>query len=335
MAKTKKRIGLKIFFLIIFLIVLCLLLNIIILPLTANFNRGVKDKVTKANEYIIDGNPLLSAHRAGGGEAPEETMAAFKLCLTDSTFQADVLEFDLHITKDGELVLLHDDTLDRTSNAIEKYGKKNVLANSLTLAELKELNMGENFEKDGKFPYRGLRGEEIPSDIRILTLNEILTYVETVVRTDHTMRYIIEIKDSRDNGKKAMDKLYQTMENYNITNRVIVGTFNGDITKYIDEKYSGTVARSASIMEVLKFYFSFLYGTKLGETKYSVLQIPYKVSMWNFGTKAIIQYAHDNGIACQYWTINDETYMQELIDNGADAIMTDYPTKLYNILNKK
>ncbi|MCR4660849.1 MAG: hypothetical protein K5765_02475 [Clostridia bacterium] len=336
--KGKRKVNRKalaISLIIVGILLLVLVLNAVILPLTANYYRPVKEKSTYANPHFSE-NTLLSAHRAGGGEKPEETMSAFKLCLTDSTFQADILEFDLHITKDGELVLLHDDTLDRTSNAVEFFGKKKAYASNYTLAELKQLNMGENFydAKTNSYPYRGLRGEAIPDDIKILTLDEILTYVEDEIRTDHTMRYIIEIKDGKENGKKAMDKLYEKMQSYNITNRVIVGTFKNDVTKYIDTQYSGKVTRSASILEVLHFYFSFLYGAKLGSVKYTVLQIPYKAAWFNFGTKAIIQYAHDNGIAVQYWTINDETQMQELIDNGADAIMTDYPTKLYNILQK-
>lgn len=319
---------------IIGLIVAVILLNLVILPLTATAARkGYNGEPIEKSQYIEE-ETKLSAHRAGGGEAPEETLAAFRLCMENEEYKVDILEFDLHITKDGELVLLHDDTLDRTSDAQEKFAKKDAFVKDYTLEEIKTLNMGENFvAPDGTTPYKGLRGEDIPDDVRILTLDGILDYVEKQVRTDGEMNYIIEIKDDGNAGKKAMDKLYEKMKEYDITDRTIVGTFNADITKYIDEKYSEEVTRSASIMEALDFYFSFLYGADLGEVKYGVLQLPYKAAYFNFGTKAIIDYAHSYGIAAQYWTINEAEQIKELKDNGADAIMTDYPAVGYKVLN--
>ena len=81
----------------------------------------------------------------------------------------DLFEFDLHITSDGELVLLHDETLDRTSDAVEHFGHADVRPSEQTYAELHELNMGEGFTTDsGETPYKGLRGDEIPDDLRIM-----------------------------------------------------------------------------------------------------------------------------------------------------------------------
>ena len=329
----KKKI---IVFSIVGVLVALLLVNAIILPITAKHDRKGSEETPKTNEHIQE-VPAISAHRAGGGEAPEQTLSAFKLCLESTDYEVDILEFDLHITKDEQLILLHDDTLDRTSNAVEKYGRKDVKASELTLAEILELNMGESFvhPETNETPYKGLRGEDIPSDVKILTLESILDYVEKSAKTDGSMKYIIEIKDSGANGKKAMDKLYQTMVEYGIVNRTIIGTFNDDITKYLDEKYLDKITRSASIMEVLDFYFAFLYGDDLGEVKYSVLQIPYKAFIYNFGTKAIIDYAHSYGIATQFWTINDAEQIAELQENGADAIITDYPSIAYEVIYGK
>lgn len=311
-----------------------LILNLVILPLTAGSPRAGGDVGMGNNRYIVD-RAYISAHRAGGGEAPEQTLSAFKLCLESTDYKVDILEFDLHVTKDGELILLHDDTLDRTSDVREKFGRKNVKASDLTYNEILTLNMGENFvdPNTGLTPYKGLRGDDIPEDVKILSFSAILDYIEKVARPDGSMNYIIEIKDSGENGKIATDKMYETMVKYGIVDRTIVGTFNNDITKYFDEEYKGKLTRSASIMEVLGFYLSFLYGADLGEVEYKVLQIPYKAFIYNFGTKEIIDYAHSYGIATQYWTINDADYVKELSDNGADAIITDYPSIAYEVLN--
>ncbi|MCM1305931.1 MAG: hypothetical protein NC037_06185 [Bacteroides sp.] len=332
--KLAKQISLPILGVLIFIFVL----NIIILPLTGSYARsGAVDSYNGDNQYIAIGTEkgtLLSAHRAGGDIAPEETMAAFKNCMESTN--VDIVEFDLHLTKDGYLVLMHDHEVDRTSDGSIKFGKKGVKIQDKTLAELKTLNFGYNFKNlQGEYPYRDLAEDEIPDDVRILELSEILTYLKSVRGNDLT--YIIEIKDKGKIGKRAMDKLYEAMVEYDILDKTIVGTFNGDISKYIDDKYSKQgVKRSAGILEVLNFYYAFLWGVKQDPDKlnYDVLQIPMGLDgFFDFSTKAFIDYAHSLGIAVQYWTINDEDDMRTLLANGADAIMTDNPQLAREVLD--
>ncbi len=328
--KIKKSILWSVLGALIFVFVL----NILILPLTSPCARV--DRVLSYdgdNPYIVfDERAMISAHRAGGDLAPEETLAAFELCLDEEInggYRVDILEFDLHMTKDGYLVLLHDHELDRTSDSVKVFGKKGVKVKDKTLAELKTLNMGANFvAPDGSMPYKDKTGSELDK-VRILELNELLAYV-TEMRPDKDIEFIIEIKDGGEHGKRAMDELYRimNMEEYGkIIERTIVGTFQGDITKHIDKNYSDDVVRSASIEEVLNFYYAFLWGIDLGkrDVKYEVLQIPYKFAWFNFGTQAVIDYAHSYGLAVQFWTINEPEDVRQLILNGADAIMTDDP----------
>lgn len=327
---------------VVWSIVGCLLfvfvLNMLILPLTGGYARV--DRVLSYdgdNQYIkfdTDEGVMLSAHRAGGDLAPEETMSAFKLCMEAE--YVDIVEFDLHLTKDGHLVLMHDHEVDRTSNGKEVFGQKGVKICDKTLAELKTLNFGYNFKDlDGNYPYRDLKEEDIPDDVRILTLEEILTYLKSV-RPNGDLNYIIEIKDGGDIGKQAMDKLYDAMQRYDILDRTIVGTFKGDITKYIDDTYGGKVTRSSGILEVLNFYYAFLWGRELNPEKlgYRVLQIPMGLTddFFNLASTAFIDYAHSLGIAVQYWTINDPDDARQLILNGADAIMTDNPQMLHEVI---
>lgn len=326
----------KIIVSIVCVIALVLVLNFLVLPLTGNYNR-VKEVTSYSgdNAYIrfdTSDGLYLSAHRAGGDLEPEETMAAFKLCMSDAIdYKVDVLEFDLHLTKDEQLVLLHDDTVNRTSNATEVFGKKKVKAKDKTLAELKTLNFGYNFkDENGNYKYRNVPDEQLV-DVRILTLDEILTYLTTNYSGLH---YIIEIKDGGKTGEKAMDKLYEKMVEYNILNSTIVGTFQGNVTKYIDKAYP-QVTRSASITEVLDFYFAFLYGVKTRDFKFNVLQIPMGAkAIYNFHSKAFISFAHSYDIAVQYWTINDADDVKILRDNGADCIMTDNPKMAYKALHE-
>lgn len=112
------------------------------------------------NPYIVKkGETMVSAHRSGAGIMPEETMMAFKNCVESEKFDTDVFEFDLHITKDDVLVLLHDGTLDRTSDSEKVFGEKKVRPEDKTYAELRALNMGAKFTNpEGEMPYANLSG---------------------------------------------------------------------------------------------------------------------------------------------------------------------------------
>ena len=327
--KTLKIVGI-----IALSLVGLLVFNFVVMPLT-DFIPRVADGLTCDNvnpHMACDGDTNISAHRAGGDLAPEETLQAFKMCVEATDYEVDILEFDLHITADDQLVLLHDDTVNRTSNATEYFGDDEVYAKDKTLAELKELNFGENFcDLDGQYPYRGLRGDDIPNDVRIVSLDEILTYLQEV---GADLDFIIEIKDGGEDGERAMDVLYQSMEKFNIVERTIVGTFNANVTAYLDEEYPH-VTRSASIAEVLHFYMAYLWGDDLTDFEFEVLQIPQGLEgFYDFGSKNFIDFAHSHGIAVQHWTINDAEDMARLVENGADAIITDNPKVAYDVINK-
>ena len=101
----------------------------------------------------------ISGHRSGGGIEPEETLRAFKNCAENPDFSIDVFEFDLHVTKDDVLVLLHDDTVDRTSDSQQVFGEKDVRPENKTYDELRQLNMGAQFETEsGEKPMRTCMG---------------------------------------------------------------------------------------------------------------------------------------------------------------------------------
>lgn len=287
------------------------------------------------NSYIKGmGNTQISAHRSGGGIMPEETMKAFKNCAEDGSFSIDVFEFDLHITKDDVLVLLHDDTLDRTSNSAEIFGKEEARPEEYTYEELRTLNMGAKFtDENGNMPYADVDKDNVPDDIKILRIEDVLDYLTSMGDYD----YIIEIKNSGDLGKKGVDILYDILVEKNLLNNVIFGSFHEEVSHYVDEKHPDLL-RSATIKEVLSFWIAALKNDKDFNPSYSVLQIPYNMPyriIANLATAQVINYAHEKGIAVQYWTINDEDEMEYLLSVGADCIMTDYPDKLYKIFVEK
>lgn len=326
--KAKKRTGIK-----VLIAILCVIAAIAILMTIAGNHKSDPSKIQSyetTNPYILD-STAISGHRSGGGIAPEETMLAFMNCAENPNFDIDVFEFDLHITSDDVLVLLHDDTLDRTSNCFDVFGEKDVRPENKTYEELRKLNMGYNFEnEDGEMPYRTSTPTD---DLKILRVEDILDYLTSVGDYD----YIIEIKNDGELGKKGVDILYKLLVEKDLLDKVIFGTFHSEVSAYVDEIYPDMV-RSTGITEAIQFWWAALTNSKSYEPPCSVLQLPYCVPFKNLGmntaTAQMINYAHANDMAIQYWTVNDEEDMEYLLEVGADCIMSDYPDKLYEIKNK-
>ncbi len=301
-------------------------------------NTEVETYPDSTNEYISEYlNPDISAHRSGGGIAPQNTLMAFQNIIENAdTLGVDTLEFDVQITKDGELVLIHDLTYDGVSDVSETLGRSNVFVSSLTLEEAKVLNMGENFEVDGEYPYRGLRGEDVPYNLRVVTCDEVIDYVEANCG-DKKYRYVIEIKSIGSGGRKAADKLYSIITERGLQNRTMWSTFAPITSAYMQSEYP-EINRTADAIEAVQFYFYCRMGWDLQDVRptYEALQIPYGETAFdnliNLGTKELLNYAHKNNIAVQYWTINSEDEIKTLTENGADCIMTDYPQKAYETI---
>ena len=283
------------------------------------------------SEYLA---PDISAHRSGAGIAPQNTLMAFENIIENaSELGVDTFEFDVQVTADGELVLNHNLTYDDTTNAVEAFGRENVAVSSITFEEAQVLNLGENFKVNGEYPYRGLRGDDIPYNLRVVTCGEIIDYIEAN-SNGKEYNYVIEIKSIGSNGKKAVDELYSVITERDLQNRVIWSTFAPDVSGYMKKSYP-EISRTADAIEAVQFYFYFRMNWNLSDVSpsYVALQIPYGSSAFNnlinLGTREMINYAHSNNIALQYWTINSEEEVKTLTLNGADCIMTDYPQMAY------
>ena len=200
------------------------------------------------NPFIYD-STQISAHRSGAGIFPEETLLAFQNCVESDAFDIDFFEFDLHITKDGVLVLLHDDELDRTSDCEYVFGETNVRPEDKTYEELRRLNMGAKYETDdGQMPYADLHGDDVPEEIRILSLTDILDYL-----TKHgDFNYIIEVKNSGELGMQSVDILYSELKKRDLLDHVIFGSFHGEVSNYVDKTYPD-MYRGAYTKEVVVF----------------------------------------------------------------------------------
>lgn len=293
------------------------------------------------NYFLPDyGNTLISSHRSGKGAAPENTLMAIKSNLVYAEDDSAIIEMDVQLTKDGEIVLYHSLFLDDMSDSAEYFGKKNTTVFSKTYNELRNLNMGENFKSGDSYPYRGLRGDDIPEDIKITKLEDVFACVET--EFPGKFRYIIEVKYPHPWAPKIVDGIYELMQTYDIGDRLIIGAFWPDVSAYIDMRYGGKISRSANPFEIVDFYGCYTRNDDLSKEKFkfAALQLPYywddgKLLLANLGKASFIDYAHKYGISVQYWTVNRTDDAQALAKAGADLLMTDYPDRIREALAEK
>ena len=321
---------------IIKIILICLLIiALLVLGLYKLVTYQWQDKPKEyaaTNQYITKlGDSMISAHRAGQSLFPQGTMMAFEGCVNSETFETDIFEFDVRITKDEKLIIVHDDTLDELSDAVEYFGKTENYPENYTYEEIYNLNFGEYFKnKDGETPYNGLRGKDIPDNLRVATVTDALTYLENSGK----YHYSIEIKNSGELGFKAADILYDILSDMNLLDRVIVASFNRDVIYHIEENYPD-LPRAAFNIEVVGLYLDSLLDIERpdGYYKFDVLQVPPDKYIVNLGTPKLINFAHKNNIAVQYWTINDPERMLFLQSIGTDGIITDKPDVAHEVLN--
>lgn len=304
---------------------------------SADWEIYVNENAT--NRYITEyGDTDVAAHRGGGGLAPQNTMMAFKNLMENrDTLGADVYEFDVQLTKDGKLVVIHDTTYDATSDAVEFFGKEKVRVKDLTYEEARQLNMGEKFKFNGTKPYQGLRGDDIPEDLKIPLAEDVIKYVEENCGDDK-FDYQIEVKAMGNNGRRTTDELYKLIKKYGIEDRVIWATFDPYISSYMVKNYP-EINRSGNAIETFQFYFYARMGWDLDTVSptYSSLQIPFGErslgGVMNTGTREVLNYAHKNNIALTYWTVNDPAEIEYLTRNGADCIITDQPGIASEVIN--
>ncbi|WP_078546313.1 glycerophosphodiester phosphodiesterase [Litchfieldia alkalitelluris] len=252
--------------------------------------------------------PLVIAHRGGAGVAPENTLYAFRV---SERLGVDAIELDVRMSKDGELVVIHDETVDRTTNGVG-------FVSNLTLKELKSLDAGYRLKmRDRGYPFRH-KGITIP------TLEEVFQEIK------HTS-IVLELKDTNPTVEKKVAKL---IKKYDMKKRVIVGSFNDDSIKRFADRTDGKVAIGTG-SKALRFYVILhkLHLDRLYPLKRNAVQIPVKVGNINLTTDRLIKTIKERNIAIHYWTINDEKTMKKLIKKNVDGIITDYPNKLLKLLN--
>lgn len=280
---------------------------------------------------------LNIAHQGGEIEAPSNTLFAFK---TAQAKGADVLELDVHATADRELVVIHDATVDRTTN-----GEGRV--DALTLEEIKKLDAAHWFvpgcgtcheEPETDYEYRGiatrdqpLRGKLHrfePNDFTIPTLREILeTFPNEFIN--------VEIKASAPDTMPYEQELAALLEEFDRRDDTIVVSFLDHAVEAF-KLFAPDVSTATGTAQAGLFWATTQDpGLGAPNPRYEALQVPIEFEGVTVVTEDFVADAHANGLAVHVWTINDAETMEWLIEIGVDGIMSDRPTLLETVLKKK
>jgi glycerophosphoryl diester phosphodiesterase len=262
-------------------------------------NRGGR----RPGHPYLAGAPLLIAHRGGGHLAPENTLLACERAL--SWWEADLLELDVQPSREGEAVVMHDPTLERTTD-----GEGEV--RSLPLDELRRLDAGYRFTPDGReFPFRG-RG------VGIATLAEVLDAFPRA-------RVNVEIKDGA-----CATAVRRAIERAGARHRVLVAAA-------LRRNRLAGYRPSSAAREHVRLYVA-LHRLRLGRLlppRVDAFQVPEESDGRRWLTPRMVAELRAMNVPVHVWTVNREEDMERLLEWGVDGIITDRPDRLARLLHRR
>lgn len=255
--------------------------------------------------------PRNFGHRGASAVAPENTLEAFRLAAEAG---AGGLELDVHMTRDGGLVVIHDDTVDRTTDGVGAVRE-------MSLAEVRRLDAGHRFTPDGGAtqPWRG-RGVRVPE------FGEVLRAFP-----GHAVN--MDIKEAQPGAEEAVLRAVLAA---GAEDRVLVASESRAVLGRFRRLAGGRVRTGASAREIRTFYYLSRLGLEgLLSPAYDALQVPLEHRGVRVVTRRFVRAAHRRGVRVDVWTINDAARMREVLDLGADSVMTDDPGLLAEVLARR
>ena len=215
------------------------------------------------------------------------------------------IETDLHVTADGVVVCIHDDTVDRTTDGTG-------LVSNFTFEELAALDAGFRHNSTGGYPFRGL-GVAVPS------LEEAVTALPDV-------SFVVDLK-----GEGQVDLLADLIQRLALQDRLIVGSFSDQRLDEFRRATGGRVATSSGPMLSRMWLLTSRVGRGAGGQA-SALQLPTQVRGIKVVDRKLVETAHNNGLQVHVWTVNDPGEMEVYLEMGVDGIISDRPDLLRDLL---
>jgi glycerophosphoryl diester phosphodiesterase len=246
---------------------------------------------------------LLIAHRGYSQVAPENTLPAFRLALKA---QCDLVEMDFHQTRDGQLIVIHDSELDRTTNARKLWKRKHIKVDTKTAAEILHLDAGRWFGSK----YAGTRVPLLAQAVKIVQTRAVA---------------LLE----RKNGNPAA--CLQVLRGTNCLNRVVVQSFDWEFLRQLHELEPKLILAALGPPSVVphgkkaRKVFRRLNAARVGAAQKAGV----KVVVWNKRVSArVVRLAHARGLKVWIYTINHPELGRRLVQRGVDGLITNEPSRL-------
>lgn len=257
-------------------------------------------------ELLFSDQFLNIAHRGGRAIRPEHTLVAYEHALRVG---ADVLELDVHATSDGVLVVMHDDTIDRTTNGIGAI-------QDLTFEEIRSYDAGFRFTEDGgeTFPFRG-QGLVVP------TLAEVFEAFPDAP-------YVVEVKQE---SPSIIDAFVALCREHGVVDQMIGAAFSDQVLIELREA-APEMATSMALVEVAAFWGLPPEDEATYEPPGEFLQVPTTFQGIDVLIPSFLERAERFNLKIHVWTINDAEQMGELVELGVNGIITDHPDRLRDVV---
>lgn len=256
------------------------------------------------HSYFDLDRPVIIGHRGSAETHPENTLSSFAAALDAG---AQILETDVHITRDGVPVLLHDPTVDRVTDGVG-------LAAELAWSEMEALDAGHQFANaKGEFPFRRL-------GIRVARVADAFAAFPDA-------RFNLEIKSADPRASRATLDL---IAEYERADRTLVTAGEDPVMKILRDTLASHGARpavGACVGELLAVVRATLEGTEM-PPGVMVLQVPAEFGGAPVATPELIKQAHAHGIELHVWTVNEVADIEALVALGVDGIVTDAPGRM-------
>lgn len=257
--------------------------------------------------------PLIIAHQGGDGLRPSNTLMAFEHAVA---LGADVLEMDIHSSADGVLVVIHDDTVDRTTDGSGRV-------NALSYADIQRLDAAYHWPTLDDSPYAGsqpFRGQ----GVTIPALADVLDAFPD-------MPMVIEIKQPE---PPITGTLCDLLREKGMAEQVLVGSFHGAVLREF-RQVCPEVATSSDESEVTVFFALNTVGLHPAYHPVShAFQVPEYSGNFHVLTDSFIAHAQGHNIDVQAWTINSDEDIARMIGLGVNGIITDYPDRVLRALGR-
>ena len=255
-----------------------------------------------------ENKPEVIAHRGGAAQWPGETVFAFEQAVA---LGVDVIEMDVHSTADDVLVLMHNPTVDDTTEGTGPV-------HGFKFDDLRKLDAGYRWTADGKtFPFRG-------QGIKVPTLEEVLMRFPG-------QRMNIEIKQKEPSIVEAFAEM---LRKHKMRDKVLVASMSDEAMEHF-RRVAPEVATSAARTELIKFILmSRLLPPSAKAPDTDSIQVKSKFSFLPIMTTRVVRAAHRLGLPIHAWTVNDLADMRRVIALGVDGIITDFPGPLMEVLGR-